>query len=39
MLLSMTGYGEARHQSDALTLAIEVRGAEQPLSEGVGACA
>ncbi len=25
MLLSMTGYGEARHQSDALSLAIELR--------------
>lgn len=25
MLLSMTGYGEARHQSDTLTLAIELR--------------
>jgi len=25
VLLSMTGYGEARHQSDALTLAIELR--------------
>jgi uncharacterized protein (TIGR00255 family) len=25
MLLSMTGYGEARHQSDALSLSIELR--------------
>jgi uncharacterized protein (TIGR00255 family) len=25
VLLSMTGYGEARHQSDSLTLAIELR--------------
>jgi uncharacterized protein (TIGR00255 family) len=25
VLLSMTGYGEARHQSDALTLSIELR--------------
>lgn len=25
MLLSMTGYGEARHQSDALTVAVELR--------------
>lgn len=25
MLLSMTGYGEARHQSDAITLSIELR--------------
>ena len=25
MLLSMTGYGEARHQSDTLTVAVEVR--------------
>lgn len=25
MLLSMTGYGEARYQSDALTLAVELR--------------
>src|SRR5436853_7198593 len=25
MLLSMTGYGEARHQGDALSLSIELR--------------
>ena len=25
MLLSMTGYGEARHQSDRLNVAIELR--------------
>ena len=25
MLLSMTGYGEARHQGDLLNLAVELR--------------